>query len=125
MEDLNCSTYNINPLDLFVPPVIAFQTMCTSFDRTELFIISLIRLSFYVLILVVMRNIFDLDNNPTIKNTIYFIIIVNIVYIGIVTSKKTIINMGKHNTVAQYRNDKEKEEEIPFQLKEEFVNLEN
>lgn len=94
MDTYNCINYNPNFIDIFLPSYKIIYKFCLSTDKTKLFLISLCRLCFWLLIFA------SLTNNNYISqedNTIIFIvllsyILINMVYIIIVIFKTPAID---------------------------------
>ncbi len=84
MTDINCESYINKSYELLFPSPIILQKLCTNYDKTELFIQSLIRLLIYVLLLECTKN-YDV-----ITYILYVILIVNLVYLIIIVFKKSV-----------------------------------
>jgi hypothetical protein len=93
----DCISYTPSSLEIILPSPIILSTLCVSTDKTSLFIISLVRLLFYVLLYHVMSEIMDFNAHNVIQYTLLTFIVVNIMYIGFVVSKSTVfsINNGR------------------------------
>lgn len=96
----NCISYESSTLEIFLPSPIIFSKLCVSTDRTSLFIVSLVRVMFYVIIYYVLDDLIDLEQHSLPKYLLMTMIIVNIVYVGIVVSKNTVFSIGSDSSVA-------------------------
>ena len=91
----DCTTYNYDIKSLLVPSDAIFFKLCVSFDKTRLFLMSVLRIIVYCLIFYVLRllNIAEWCTNSLIKKSIYslfvVLIIINVIYLGIVILKRT------------------------------------
>lgn len=90
----NCISYEPTSLELILPSPIIFNTLCVSTDRTTLFIVSIIRILFYVILYYVLNDIINLEDYRYIKYILLTMIIVNIIYVGFVVSKDTTFSIG-------------------------------
>ncbi len=86
MDDNKCTTFSSNIKSYFIPPLEIFSTLCISYDKTALFITSIIRLIFYVGLM----NVF-MSYYPNNYNYIYYIllgiVLINIIYIAFLLMK--------------------------------------
>lgn len=110
-----CISYESSNLELFIPSPIIFSTLCISTDRTSLFIVSIVRLLFYIILYYALSDIIDLENYRYIKYIILTLIVVNIVYIGFVVSKDTTFSVGADKSVLQ-KTGSPKDESISYTL---------
>lgn len=90
----NCISYEPSAIELILPSPIIFKTLCVSTDRTSLFIVSIVRILFYVIIYYTINDIIDLESYRYIKYVLLTLILVNIIYIGFVVSKNTMFSVG-------------------------------
>jgi|SRR5579872_1533343 len=94
-EDINnCISYEPTSIELILPSPIIFKTLCVSTDRTSLFIVSIVRILFYVIIYYTLNDIINLESYRYVKYTLLALILVNIVYVGFVVSKNTMFSVG-------------------------------
>jgi len=97
----NCISYEEQLYELLLPSPIIFNTLCLSYDKTYLFIVSLIRLIFYVILYYFFDELIDYKKYPYVKYTFITLIIINMVYLGFVVSKRTLFspsnNMSLHS----------------------------
>ena len=95
----SCVSYLPSTYEYIFPSPIIFQTFCISHDRTDLFIVSFIRLVLWVLLYIVVRELVDpdkIDENiwTGIRYMFYIIIGINILYLGMVVLQKQIVLFG-------------------------------
>ena len=93
--DRNCTTYMYTPAELIVPSPIIFTTFCTSYGKTQLFIMSFLRLFVWIIIYNVMHETIDMKKHTVLKLLIIVLLIINIIYIGIVVAKHPNVSIGK------------------------------
>lgn len=96
----SCISYNTKILDFIIPPLSTLNNLCVSYDKTEMFIVSVLRLGINLIILYWLEN--DEDSNDAgvpesfIKKWPYYFInvlaLVNIVVLSFVLTK-----MPKYN----------------------------
>ena len=97
----NCVSYEPSAIDIFFPsPVIFSKLFCVSTDRTILFLVSLVRLLFYVILYEILNDLINFEKHYIIKVPFMLLIFINIVYIGVVVSKPTIFSIGSQSPVA-------------------------
>lgn len=101
-----CISYQSHIFELFVPSPIVLLTFCISYDKTELFIVSLIRLIIYIIIYYMLEDMMNLESHRIIKYLLLISIWVNILYIGIVVSKNPLYSMGSEQSIAQDAYDR-------------------
>ena len=89
-----CISYDSSSFELFIPSPIIFSTLCVSTDRTSLFIVSVARVLFYVILYYVLNDVIDMEQYRYIKYVLLTMIIVNIVYVGFVVAKDTTFSIG-------------------------------
>jgi hypothetical protein len=111
-----CASYQSKSFEyLFPSPVIA-TTLCLSHDRTELFIISIIRLFIWILLFYIISELIYIDEYPIIKYTFYTMFGINILYIGIVVSKNPVFSVGSEISVLSYKEREGSVGSIPYSL---------
>ena len=98
----SCTSYEPSSIEIFIPSMIIFSQLCMSTDRTSLFIMSLLRIIFYVILYHVIDNIIDLDYYYIIKYVILLVIFLNIIYLGIVIAKKTVFSIGTDKSIMSH-----------------------
>lgn len=103
-DNNNCISYESHFFEFFLPSPIIFSKLCISYDKTELFIISLTRIFIYIIIYYLLDESISLDNYRIIKYILLVIIFANIIYIGAVISKKTVFNIGSDQSITGYEN---------------------
>lgn len=87
----SCYTYNFNRNDLIYPSMDIFYELCTSSDKTNLFIYSFLRIVILFSINEIIK-MYLVDSEDDLSSTIildimFYYILVNIIYIGIVINK--------------------------------------
>jgi hypothetical protein len=90
----DCISYTPSPLEIILPSPVVISTLCVSTDKTSLFITSLIRLFFYIVLYHILSEIMDLNAYKEIQYVLLVVIAVNIIYLGLVVSKSTVFSMG-------------------------------
>lgn len=95
----DCESYNSTTLELFIPSRIVFNTLCLSSDKTSLFIMSLTRLSIYIIIYYLLNDIMNLEDNKIIQYVLMIIIFVNILYLGLVVAKTPVFSIGSDQSM--------------------------
>jgi hypothetical protein len=96
---IDCISYIPSTLELFIPSQVIFSTLCLSTDKTNLFIVSLVRLLVYIIIYYVTNDIINLENHLTIQYLLFALICVNILYIGIVVTKITVFSVSSERSM--------------------------
>lgn len=94
MNANDCISYTSSTLEIFIPSPIVFSALCVSTDKTNLFIVSLIRLIMYMLIYYVVNDMINYEDYKTTQYILITFICVNILYIGLVVSKTTLFGIG-------------------------------
>ena len=96
-----CYSYIIDYKDYIFPSYDIFNNLCLTYDKTRLFIVSLIRVLIYVYLLDITNN-WDLENKE-IKNILIYslhtMIIINIFYLIFVMLKNV-----KNTKYIKYNN---------------------
>lgn len=84
-----CSTYEIKINDIFnLIQIEYFYKLCKSYDKTNLFILTLTKIFFYTTIYLLFEEITNKNEIiEIITNIIYFIILLNIFNLFVVVSK--------------------------------------
>ena len=93
-NSIDCISYKYNNFEMFLPSPVVFTTFCISHDKTELFIVSLIRFLLYVIVYYLVGSMIDLEKHKVIKYVMLVNISINILYIGMVVSKQTVFHVG-------------------------------
>ena len=83
MED--CYTYNYNNYQLILPSYDIFYELCSSNDKTNLFIYSFLRIIIIISIYEISK--IYLEEYEIILEIIYYYIIFNMIYLGLVINK--------------------------------------
>ncbi|VBB18234.1 hypothetical protein YASMINEVIRUS_697 [Yasminevirus sp. GU-2018] len=111
----SCISYESSTFELFIPSPIIFSTFCVSTDRTSLFIVSVVRVLFYVILYYVLNDIIDMEQYRYIKYVLLMMIIVNIVYVGFVVSKDTTFSIGADKSMFA-KTEVQNSEQIHYSL---------
>jgi hypothetical protein len=98
----HCISYEPYTFEYLVPSPIIFSTLCLSFDRTELFIMAIVRLFIWILMYFIISEYIDYDKYPTVKYIFLTILGMNILYIGMVVAKKPVFSLGAGDTVSYF-----------------------
>ena len=99
MSSTDCISYISSTLEIFIPSPIIFSSLCVSTDKTNLFIVSLLRLIMYMLIYYAVNDVINYKKYKIIQYILIIIICVNILYIGIVVAKNTLFSIGSDNSM--------------------------
>jgi len=94
MDD--CTDYLASSWEIVMPSSVVFNPICVIRDKTNLFLISCIRLAFYIFLLKMAY-----DNEYNSKLLLYFLLImisINVLYLVIVILKKPAIEPRNQNT---------------------------
>jgi len=85
-----CNPYKFNALDLVFPSSNIFNTLCKSYDRTNMFIVAIIR----IIILYIMYQLMikHIDNNSIAHYIFIILFIIDLMNIVVILSKKPEIN---------------------------------
>lgn len=102
-----CSSYQSNSFEYFFPSPSVYTTLCLSHDRTELFIISMVRLFIWIILFYLTSELIYIDDYPIIKYTFYIMFGINILYIGLVVSKNTVFSVGSEISVMSFNEREE------------------
>jgi hypothetical protein len=94
-SDDSCISYEPSTLEILLPSPIILSTLCLSTDKTDIFIISIIRLTVFVLIYFLINDIIDFNDYQIIEYSIIIMICVNILYIGILVSKSPVFHINR------------------------------
>lgn len=103
MSNNECISYQPHPYEYLLPSPIIIDSFCMSYDKTELFIVSLIRLIIYVIIYFVVDENIDLQKYRILKYILLVFIAINIVYLGLVVSKNTLFSAGSTQSIFGYQ----------------------
>ena len=82
-----CTSYEASGLEYILPSPVVLNKLCLSHDRTELFIVSVIRLAIWLVLYFVINDLVDLNAHPFIYYTLITMFGLNILYVGLVVSK--------------------------------------
>jgi hypothetical protein len=103
-----CTSYEIRNFEYLFPSPVVLTTMCLSHDRTELFIMSIVRLFIWIILYYLIIDIMDIESNASeysfIKYMFHIIIGICIVYIGMVLAKSPVFSLGSGDTVTSFKN---------------------
>lgn len=86
-----CTTYTPSLLDFLIPPKEIFDRLCISYDKTYLFLISIVRCLIYMLLTSLYYDVADIENDFAYVIFVVLVIwcIMNIVFILIIIFKQT------------------------------------
>jgi hypothetical protein len=101
-----CISYQSRPFEYLFPSPIIFTTFCLSYDRTELFIISMVRLFIWIVLYFLISELIDYEEYPVVQYGFYIMFGINIMYIGLVVAKDPVFSLGANDTVAAH-NERE------------------
>lgn len=118
-----CISYNSQFYEYLIPSPAVFQRACLSFDRTDMFIVSIIRMIFWFVILLIFENTFaNIRINVTravplliVRYILYAIVTINILYVGMVVAKNPVLSMGVNESVLGYKYRNSRKENIPYE----------
>lgn len=99
MADTECISYESHSFELLFPSPIIISTFCISYDKTELFIMSLTRLLIYVTLYYLVEENINLEEHRIIKYVLFTMICVNIIYLGFVVAKQTVFSVSNNNSI--------------------------
>lgn len=102
----NCISYESRLFEYLIPSPVVVSTMCSSHDKTELFVISLTRLLVYVIIYYLFENVINLDEHYIIKYLLFIVILINIVYMGLIVAKDPVYSISNKSSITQIKLDK-------------------
>jgi general stress protein CsbA len=117
MDD--CISYTPSLYEYIIPSPVVLQRLCLSYDRTDLFIVSVIRMFLWIMLVVLFTR--TLDNryiNMSIAVLRYILIIIvgiNLLYIGMVVAKNPVLSMGANESVLGYKHRNSRENSIPYE----------
>lgn len=97
-----CISYQPYSFEYLIPSPIIISTLCLSFDRTELFIISVVRLFIWIILYFLISEYINLENYPIVKYLFITMFGINILYIGMVVAKDPIFSLGAEETVSYH-----------------------
>lgn len=90
----DCISYLSNSYELFLPSPIIINTFCVSTDKTNLFIVSSMRLLIYVIVYYLLDELISFSDHRIIQYILIIMIFVNIVYLGFVVGKNTLFSIS-------------------------------
>lgn len=93
MSDINCIGYQNKLYEFLLPSTIILKKFCMSYDKTELFIVSLIRLLIYIILL----N--SLQKYDYIQKILYVIILLNLIYLVIIVIKTPVLSINTDKSI--------------------------
>lgn len=93
MYSNDCISYRNELYEFIFPSKLILKKLCMSYDKTELFITSLIRLIIYVILLKITEKY---DN---IQIILYLIILINVVYLIIIIYKTPVLSVNRDKSV--------------------------
>lgn len=95
----NCISYFPSSYELFFPSPIIIQTFCVSTDKTNLFLISIMRLLVYVIVYYLLDELITFDNHHIIQYILIVMIFVNVLYLGLIVGKNTLFSIGSDQSM--------------------------
>ena len=95
MSDINCIGYQNKLYEFLLPSTIILKKLCMSYDKTELFIVSLIRLLIYIILL----N--SLQKYNYIQKILYVIILLNLIYLVIIVIKTPVLSINIDKSIME------------------------
>ena len=98
----NCISYQYNKIEYLIPsPIILNTTLCETYDRTKLFIISFSRLLIWSLFYSLVKDNKYLKDNKYVINGLIVYITINVIYLLYVMFSNNII---KETDIIVYNN---------------------
>lgn len=97
-----CISYQPYTFEYLIPSPIIYSTFCLSFDRTELFIMSMVRLFIWIILYYLVGELIDFEEYPAVKYLFLTMFGCNILYIGLITAKKPVFSLGANETVSSF-----------------------
>lgn len=92
-NNLNCDSYNYQYADLIIPPIEVLNSLCSSSDKTYLFILSFFRV---LLITFITKIFYDITQAKGLSVIVISFLIIylifNVVILFLIIFKKTNIN---------------------------------
>lgn len=86
-----CTSYKTQTLHFILPPSAIFKYLCVSYDKTELFMTSLIRTSLYIFLFYLLDTKIDIKGSMG-GNIVYYtsatIVVINMLLLMIVLAKR-------------------------------------
>ncbi len=89
-----CISYLPSSYELFFPSPIIINTFCVSTDKTNLFLVSCMRLFLYIIIYYLLDELVSFNEHHIIQYILIVMICVNIMYLGFVVGKSTLFSIG-------------------------------
>ena len=93
MTDSNCISYQNKLYEYLLPSPVLLKKLCMSYDKTELFIISVIRLIVFIILLK------STHNYKYVRVILYIIILLNLIYLIIIITKTPVLSVGKDKSI--------------------------
>ena len=96
----SCISYNTKMMDLIIPSWSTFNNLCTSYDKTEMFLVSVLRLGVTLIILYWFEN--DENSNDSgvpeafINKWLYYLVSL-LALINIIAMSATLSKTPKYN----------------------------
>ena len=90
----DCISYLPSSYELILPSPIIINTLCVSTDKTNLFIISCMRLFVYILFYYLFDELFSFEDHHIVQYILITMICVNILYLGLVVGKNSLFAIG-------------------------------
>lgn len=94
MDISGCISYNFNWADFVLPSREIFQKVCISYDKTYLFLTTIVRMILFMIIAFTFKKYFVINglNNKNIETHIFYVLLLyaltNIVFIIIILNKE-------------------------------------
>ena len=93
MSDTKCISYQPKLYEFLLPSTILLKKLCLSYDKTELFIVSLIRLLIYIILLNLIKK------HDYIQKILYVIILLNLIYLFVIIIKTPILSVNTDKSI--------------------------
>jgi len=90
----NCLTYNFSWFDFILPSKEIFQKVCISYDKTYLFLTTIVRFALFLTLAFTFKKYYVINglNNKNIETHIFYILLIysltNIIFIIIILNKE-------------------------------------
>jgi phosphate starvation-inducible membrane PsiE len=88
-----CISYRNKLYEFILPSPIILKTFCMSYDKTEIFITSLIRLVIYIILLKSTKKY------NSIQIILYIFILLNLIYMIVIILKTPILSVNQDKSV--------------------------
>lgn len=111
-----CTSIKTQIFEYVVPSPVIYDELCMSHDKTELFIVSMIRLIGWIVVFVLFSMIYQEGlEYDVMRYLLYLLMSINVLYIGlIVLFVKPVFSVQSDRSVL----DSDQSPSIPYSLKE-------